>query len=238
MGMIKIFGKDLWNIVKTSFAQYYNNFVYFILVNIIWLTLILIITFAGFYGLQINWFFALLIPLLLLGPVFLTGMYVLDEYFNERKIDFKKIWNFIKNNSRRGIIGFLSLTGIYLAVVFDFYYFFQGALGNEIGIMDLLSMGFGIFLFYILTLMGMMELYFWGFMIFEKNTGLLELARRSLILTLENVLFSLGWLVLILLFLLLIIFSGFFLPILFPVLIGLIVLNGSRKMIEINSNKF
>ncbi|MFW5976831.1 MAG: hypothetical protein ACOCQS_02680 [Bacillota bacterium] len=228
--MIKIIG-DIWNITKKSFSQFYNNLILFIIINLAWFILILILNFIGFYGVYNKIFITIIFFLLPLGPLLVTGLYIVNEIKESREIGWRKIVDFTKGNFKKGIYSFLIMVLLYSVLIIDIYYFFNKFIVMDPGIWSYLLMILNFIIIYILVFFSLMQLYFWGLMIYQNKEGIIILFKKAFLLTMDNLLFSFLWLLLVLISLIIFVFTGFGLLFFFPTFISLIILNGTELIL-------
>lgn len=168
-------------IIKESIIKFYDELFKFVIVNILWFS-ILILPFLFLYISTANIVFIILILYLLIiaGPLMMSGLSYIDNSLNRFGSDIKDFFIGIKENFKRGIQGFLFTFFAYFLIIIDLIFFLQR---SENYLMMIISMLF----FYMLIIFSMMQIYFWGLLTIRKDVGFLQIVKQSFALVLDNI---------------------------------------------------
>lgn len=211
----------IWQIIKKSFKQLYEHLFLLVLIDIIWFFMVALVLFVGYSGLMANWYLPLIVPLVLLGPVFLSGLHISRRVISRKDFKVTDLFIDLKKYFKRGLLGFLFSAVIYLVLFVDLFFFFRRGTDN------VFTLVLAVILLYIIIFFSIMQLYYWGLLTVQSQTGIKIIIKRSFLLTLDNIIFSLLWLLLVLLLSVILTVTGLGLPLLFMGLMGLVVINGT-----------
>src|SRR6056297_4121583 len=186
-----------------------------------------LVLFIGYSGLIIKFYYLLIVPIIFLGPFFMGGLMSGINYIEFNDFSIKQYFIYIKDNFKRGLLGFLFTFFIYLLLIADLVFFLQK------GTDSLFMLILAVLVLYILIFFSMMQCYYWGFLVLDKEKKIRYILKNSLILTIDNVIFSLLWLIIVLIITLILILTGFGMVILLMNFLVLMILYGT---IQIASN--
>jgi len=218
---------EIWKVLKKSTAGTYRKLFKFVILNIIWFLLSLLVIFVGYFGLSTQIYILLAIPIIFLGPFFMAGLETGIDFINLNDFRVKKYFVYIIKNFKRASLGFLLSFFIYSLLILDLVFFLKK------GTDSLFMLILAVLILYILIFFSMMQCYYWGFLVLDKEKKIRYILKNSLILTIDNVIFSLLWLIIVLIITLILILTGFGMVILLMNFLVLMILYGT---IQIASN--
>jgi len=218
---------EIWKVLKKSTAGTYRKLFKFAILNIIWFLLSLLVIFVGYFGLSTQIYILLAIPIIFLGPFFMAGLETGIDFVNLNDFRVKKYFVYIIKNFKRAFLGFLLSFFIYSLLILDLVFFLKK------GTDSLFMLILAVLILYILIFFSMMQCYYWGFLVLDKEKKIRYILKNSLILTIDNVIFSLLWLIIVLIITLILILTGFGMVILLMNFLVLMILYGT---IQIASN--
>lgn len=218
---------EIWKVLKKSTAGTYRKLFKFVILNIIWFLLSLLVIFVGYFGLSTQIYILLAIPIIFLGPFFMAGLETGIDFVNLNDFRVKKYFVYIIKNFKRAFLGFLLSFFIYSLLILDLVFFLKK------GTDSLFMLILAVLILYILIFFSMMQCYYWGFLVLDKEKKIRYILKNSLILTIDNVIFSLLWLIIVLIITLILILTGFGMVILLMNFLVLMILYGT---IQIASN--
>ncbi len=218
--------KFVVGIIKKSLVDFYEYLFKIVFVNLICFT-ILILPFIFLYIFEDFWllFVLLIISYLLAGPLFLSGLNLLKAIIDREDPPVKVLFSGIKVFFKRGLQGWLFSSLIYLILLVDIYFFLQRS-GN------LLMFIIAVLFFYLLIFFSMSQLYFWGLLMLNPQQKLWIVFKKSLLLTLDNLLISFLILVIVLVLTVILFVTGVGLPIAFLGIISLVIINLTRAIMD------
>jgi len=212
----------VFNIIKSSFIQFYDHLFKLIFINLIWFLLMIAVLFVGYTGVINQWYLPLIVPLLFTGPFFLSGLHITDKLILSEDTVIKDFFNGIINYFKRGLSAFVFTTGIYIILVIDLIFFVQKGRENVIFLI------IGILFIYLILFFSMMQIYFWGLLTVQKEERLMVIIKRSFLLTMDNIIFIFLLLLFLIILTVVLTITGVGLPLLFLVITGLLICNGTR----------
>lgn len=215
----------VWKLIKKVFSCFYDNLFFLIFFNILWFVLVFPLLFLALQGLMLG-FLLLLLSLIPVGPLFLSGLTVLDNLAAGEQARFRDLFLNLKKSFFPGLIGFIYSLIVYLILIVDIYFFYTRIEQSY------LMIPLAVIIFYLIIFFSMSQLYFWGLNVRERGISLWQKIKKSLLLVLDNMLASFLWLMFAISFtaLLLVILPG--IPILFFGLIGLTIMFGNRMIMQ------
>ena len=218
--------KFVLGIIKKSLVDFYEYLFKIVFVNLICFT-ILILPFIFLYIFEDFWllFVLLIISYLLAGPLFLSALNLLKAVIDREDPSVKVLFSGIKVFFKRGLQGWLLSSLIYLILLVDIYFFLQRS-GN------LLMFIIAVLFFYLLIFFSMSQLYFWGLLMLNPQQKLWIVFKKSLLLTLDNLLTSFLILVIVLVLTVILFVTGVGLPIAFLGIISLVIINLTRAIMD------
>ncbi|TDO94498.1 hypothetical protein DFR79_103177 [Halanaerobium saccharolyticum] len=225
---MKIGGVDLeiFSILKSTFKDFYEDLFKLVLLSVAWFVISSVLLFAVFIGLQSGWYLIILLPLIFLGPVFLTSLYGVNEILEEGRVAFKSLFAYFKNNFWRGFLVFLISVILYIIFVVDLRFFLLK--GQE----NIWLLAFAFLFAYLLIYFSIYQAYLWGLLIIQGDRPLKDIFKNAVILSLDNIIFSLLWFLAIFLLTVILIVIGIGLPAGFIGIIGLLIIQGTKEVLE------
>ena len=212
----------IWSVLRRSWEQFRENIFKFILFNGIWFMLASFLFFLVFRGIVVHNYFMLIPPVVLLGPFFLTGLYIIKE----QNFSFKYIINVVRDKFLKGLLSFLIITTFYGILIYDFFFVLEKIGDNTILLI------LPVIVLYLIIMFSMIQLNYWGLLVLKPELSYLEYFKKAYSYTLKNFIFSFIWSLFILFLGTVLIFSRFGIPIFFMSSIGLLIINGTKHMLE------
>lgn len=221
----------VWTIIKNSFIKFYDNLFKMVFLNLIWVILILLFLFLVYGGIATGWLIPVIIPIVLMGPLTLSGLTVIDGVVEGNGLEINKFLVGIKKYFKRGLAGFLFTIIPYLILILDFYFYFQKGSKNQ------LMLYISVVLLYVIIFFSMVQLFFWGLLVIQRETSVIQVIKNSLLLTMDNVLFTFLWFVLVALIFIVLLITGVGIALVALVLVGFMIITGTRKILEKYTDK-
>ncbi|WP_133514130.1 hypothetical protein [Halanaerobium saccharolyticum] len=217
---------EIFSILKSTFKDFYEDLFKLVLLSVAWFVISSVLLFAVFIGLQSGWYLIILLPLIFLGPVFLTSLYGVNEILEEGRVAFKSLFAYFKNNFWRGFLVFLISVILYIIFVVDLRFFLLK--GQE----NIWLLAFAFLFAYLLIYFSIYQAYLWGLLIIQGDRPLKDIFKNAVILSLDNIIFSLLWFLAIFLLTVILIVIGIGLPAGFIGIIGLLIIQGTKEVLE------
>lgn len=216
---------EILSVLKATFKDYYEDLFKLILLSVAWFVLSSVLLFFVLIGMTSGWYLIILLPLIFLGPIFLTSLYGTNQILVEGHIGFKKLWSHFKNNFWRGFITFLITVILYVIFAVDLRFFLIRGQDN------LWLLAFGFLFAYLLIYFSIYQAYLWGLLIIQEERPLKDIFKNAVILSLDNVIFSLLWFLAIFLLSVLLTVTGVGLPVGFLGIVGVLILKGTKEIL-------
>lgn len=213
-------------IMKKVFKTFYGGLFKAIILNLIWFLLISPIVFLFVNGIYLDFFIPFMLPVLILGPIILTGLNLLNKIYQNEDFSLKGIFNTVKSSFFPGLLAIVYGIAVYLILIIDIWFFYGRSEGN------LLFLVLTALFVYLTVFFSITQLYFWGLLVHGKKLTLWTKIKRSFFLAVDNILQSFLWLAIVMA-----ITGGFlyFTPI-FPALYfsitGLTIIIGTDKFLN------
>mgnify|MGYP006287685597 CR=1 FL=1 len=211
----------IWQVLKDSTSQTYDKLFKFAILNLIWFMLSTLVVFIGYSGLIIKFYYLLIVPIIFLGPFFMGGLMSGINYIKFNDFSIKQYFIYIKDNFKRGLLGFLFTFFIYLLLIADLVFFLQK------GTDSLFMLVLAVLVLYILIFFSMMQCYYWGFLALDKEKKIRYVIKNSFLVTIDNVVFSFLWFIIVFLISAILIVTGFGMAVLLMNFLSLMMLNGT-----------
>ena len=216
---------EIFSVLKYSFKKFYEHLFKLFILGISWFILTSLLLFTVFVSISTGWYLILPIPLLLLGPLFLTALYGVNQLLEYRDFSLKVLFKYFKNNFWRGFLVCIFSIVIYLILLFDLRFFLiQGQ-------QNIWLLAFAFLFGYLLIYFSIYEAYLWGLLIIEPEKSLKEVFKNAVVLSIDNIVFSLVWFLALFLISSLLFIIGIGLPIAFIGIIGPLILKGNKEML-------
>lgn len=216
----------IWQVLKKSTAQAYDKLFKFAIINLIWFILTTLSLFFGYIGLITGFYYLLIIPLIFLGPLLIAGLEISHDYLKTNNFIIKSYFGYIFKNFKRGFLGFLLTFIVYLVLFTDLVYFLRK------GVDSLFMLILAVLVLYIIIFFSMLQAFFWGFLTLDKEKKIRHLFKNAFLVTVDNIVFSFIWFLIVLIISLVLIFTGFGMALLLLNFLSLMILNAT---IEIGS---
>ncbi|PUU91653.1 MULTISPECIES: hypothetical protein [Halanaerobium] len=216
---------EIFSILKSTFKDFYEDLFKLVLLSVAWFVISSVLLFAVFIGLTSGWYLILLLPLVFLGPVFLTSLYGTSQILEEGSIALKALFSYFKNNFWRGFLVFLISVILYIIFVVDLRFFLLK--GQE----NIWLLAFAFLFAYLLIYFSIYQAYLWGLLIIQGERPLKDIFKNAVILSLDNIIFSLLWFLAIFLISVILFVTGIGLPAGFIGIIGILILQGTKEML-------
>ncbi|MFO7814463.1 MAG: hypothetical protein R6V14_01775 [Halanaerobiales bacterium] len=211
----------IWQVLKDSTAQTYDKLFKFAILNIIWFFISAAVIFTGYSGLLTGFYPLLIVPLIFLGPFFMAGLMIGIDYINYKDFSIKNYFIYIKENFKRGLLGFLFTFFIYLLLILDFIFFLRK------GADSLFMLILAVLVLYIIIFFSMMQSYFWGFLSMDRQKKIRHIIKNSFLVVIDNVVFSFLWVLVVFILTAILVVTGFGMAILLMNFLVLMILNGT-----------
>lgn len=213
------------SILKAAFINFYRSLFKLALLSTAWFILTSVLLLSALAALSSGGYLIIILPLLFLGPIFLTSLYGAAEILEKGRVSFKSLFSYFKANFWRAFLTFLISIILYLIFLVDLRFFFLKGQEN----IYLLALAF---LFaYLLIYFTIYQLYLWGLLIVQGEKSLKEIFKNALVLSLDNIIFSLLWFLSILILTILLIVIGIGVPAGFIGIIGLLIIIGTKEVL-------
>lgn len=216
----------IWQVLKKSTSQTYDKLFKFAILNMIWFFLSTIIVYIGYYGLFIRAYYLIVFPIIFLGPFFMGGLMIGIDYIKFNDFNIKNYFSYIKENFKRGLVGFLFTFLIYLILFVDFVFFLRK------GTDSLMMLILASLILYIIIFFSMMQCTFWGYLALNKDLSIKKIIKNSFLTTIDNLIFTFLWFIVVFILSVVLIITGFGIALLLMNFISLMVLHAT---IEISS---
>ncbi len=211
----------IWQVLKNSTSQTYDKLFKFAILNIIWFLLSTLVVFIGYSGLIIQFYYLLVVPIIFLGPLFMAGLMNGISYIQYNDFEIKKYFFYIKENFKRGLLGFLLTFFVYALLIIDLVFFLRK------GTNSLFMLVLAVLVLYILIFFSMMQCYFWGFLALDRDKKIRHVLKNSFLVTIDNVVFSFLWFLIVFIIAVILIVTGFGMAVLLMNFLTLMMLNGT-----------
>lgn len=216
---------EIFSILKSTFKDFYEDLFKLVLLSVAWFIISSVLLFAVFIGLSSGWYLILLLPLVFLGPVFLTSLYGTSQILEEGRVAFKALFSYFKNNFWRGFLVFLISIILYIIFIVDLRFFLLQ--GQE----NIWLLAFAFLFAYLLIYFSIYQAYLWGLLIIQGDRPLKDIFKNAVILSLDNIIFSLLWFLAIFLLSVILFVTGIGLPAGFIGIIGILIIKGTETML-------
>ena len=149
------------------------------------------------------------------------GLFNGINYIKYNDFSIKKYFIYVKDNFKRGLLGFLLTFFIYLLLFIDLVFFLRK------GTNSLFMLILAVLVLYILIFFSMMQCYFWGFLALDTDKKIRHVVKNSFLVTIDNVIFSFLWFLIVFVISALLIVTGFGMAVLLMNFLVLMILNGT-----------
>lgn len=212
-----------WQILKKSFHDFYEHLFFLGAISLLWFFTVGLLSYVGVAGFFLKQFLPVFLNLLLVGPLTLAAFLVTYRLIIYQEVKLRDYFRAIREKFWRGMLAYWISLVIFLILVVDFLFFLN--FGNKI--LFYLS---GIWI-YLLIFFSVSQFYFWSLLV-QLDDPLGKLFKKSLLMALDNLLFSLGiFLSFILLLVLGIVSAGIVLAVGFIGFLGVLANNATHKLL-------
>ena len=216
---------EVFSVLKMTFKNFYEDLFKQVLLSLAWFVINSILLFTIFLGLTSGWYLIIIFPLFFIGPVFLTSLYGTNEISKNGKVAIKSLFIYFKNNFWRGFSVFIISIILYAIFIVDLRFFLIR--GQE----NIWLLGFAFLFAYLLIYFSIYQAYLWGLLIIQGDKSLKEIFKNAVVISLDNILFSLLWFLAIFLLTTVLFVIGIGIPAAFIGIVGLLIIQGSRAML-------
>ena len=172
-----------WQILKKSCKDFYDHLFFLAAISLLWFFLVGPLLYMGIAGLFLKQVIPIFLNLLLVGPLTLAVFVVTYRLIIHQEVQLRDLFRAFFAKFWRGMVAYwLSLT-VFVILVVDLLFFIN--FDNKI--LFYLS---GIWI-YLLIFFLISQFYFWS-LLAQLDDSLWQLFKMSLLITLDNLLFSLG----------------------------------------------
>jgi len=217
---------EIFSVLKYTFKNFYENLYKLVLLGLFWFIVTFILLLTALLAFSTGWFVILLIPLLFLGPVFLTVLYAVNQLLEYEDLSAKIFYKYFKNNFWKSFFVCAVSILIYTVLIIDLRFFFLR--GQE----NIWQLAFAFLFAYLLIYFSIYQAYLWPLIIIQDDKNLKDIFKNALVISLDNIIFSLFWFLFILLITIFLAVTGLGIPAAFIGIIGTLLLKGSRKMLN------
>jgi uncharacterized membrane protein YesL len=212
-------------VLKFTFKKYYEHLFKLVFVGLSWFILTSILLFVGFFALSTGAYPFLILPIVLIGPLLLTGLEAVHLVINQESAGFKKLISYFKSKFWRGFLVFLVTALIYLIFIVDLRFFLVRGQENT------WLLAFAFLFAYLVIYFSIYQAYLWGLLIVQSEQSIKNILKNALVISLDNLLFSLLWLLALVILAGLLIVTGIGLPLAFMGILGILLIKGCQEML-------
>ena len=216
---------EIFSILKSTFKDFYEDLFKLVLLSTAWFIGSFILLFFILIAFNSGWYIFLLVPVLFLGPIFLTSLYGADQIMKEGKVAFKSLFSYLKNNFWRAFSAFLFSLVLYIIFIIDLRFFLIK--GQE----NIWLLAFAFLFAYLLIYFSICQIYFWGLLIIQSDRSLKKIIKTAFILSLDNIIYSLILFLAIFLLTVILTVIGIGIPAGFIGIIGILMIKGTEEII-------
>lgn len=212
-----------WQILKKSCKDYYDHLFFLAAISLCWFFIAGPLLYMGIAGFFLKQVVPILLNLLLVGPITLAAFIVTYRLIIYQEVKLRDFFRAFLDKFWRGMMAYwLSLT-VFVILVVDLLFFIN--FGNKI----LLYLS-GIWI-YLLVFFLISQFYFWS-LLAQMDDSIWQLFKKSLLITLDNLPFSLGiFLCFLLLSALGVVSAGIVLAVGFIGFLGILANNATYKLL-------
>lgn len=216
---------EIFSILKSTFKAFYEDLFKLVLLSTAWFVISFILVFFILIAFNSGWYIFLLLPVLFLGPIFLTSLYGADQIMKEGRVAFKSLFSYLKNNFWRAFLAFLFSLILYIIFAIDLYFFLIK--GQE----NMWLLAFAFLFAYLLIYFSIYQIYFWGLLIIQPDRSFKIILKSAFVLSLGNIIYSLILFLTIFLLTVVLTVIGIGLPAGFIGIIGILIIQGTKEIL-------
>lgn len=216
---------EIFSVLKYTFKNFYEHLFKLVLLGLAWFIVTFLLLFIALIAVSTGWFIILVIPLLFLGPSFLTALYAANRLLEYKEFSAEILYRHFKRNFWRGVFVYFASIIIYAVFIIDLRFFLLR--GQE----NLWLLAFAFLFAYLLIYFSIYQAYLWSLLVIQEDKNLKDILKNALIISLDNIAFSLFWFLFILLITAFLAVTGIGIPAAFIGIIGTLILKGSKEML-------
>ena len=219
---------NITNLLKKSWNDFKEYYLKYMIFNIIWFFVITFLYFISLRSIYGGNYFILIIPILLGGPLILSGL----ELVNNGNFQIKQVLKNLKEKLYTSIIIFVFSAVVYGVLIYDFFFALNKVGNNN------LYLVFPVIILYLIIMFNMYQISLWG-LIFEKyNLKFFKYLKKAYQNTIDNFLFALIWSLIIFIFIIILVFTRIGAFLFLNSFVSILILNGKDQMLlENESNR-
>ena len=176
--------------------------------------------YSGYFLFELGFKYSYLLFINLLGPIILAMLMTINNLISSKNTPLKQIFVFLKKYFFRGLIAFSFSIFIYAIIIFDIYFFFIESSDTFI------MMSSGIIFLYLFIIFSLIQIHFWSILTIKPEENIKFALKQALYLTISNFFYSLALLFFLLVFSLILTFTGIGIIIAAPGFISTLLING------------
>ncbi|MGM0602938.1 MAG: hypothetical protein ACQESS_06445 [Bacillota bacterium] len=217
---------QIWQLLKVSFKQFYNNLFRSVLLSLFWFFPIFLLIVIALTGISSGWILPAVLPILLLGPFTLSFLNEVKQLSEKGTFSIKNIFIYFKEKFWRGLFAFLTAVAGYSVLIIDLMFFFKRSSGK------LLYTALSFLFLYLIVYYTIYQAYVWGLLIVQPDKKLRTVLKNALIISIDNIFFSLLFFAALFLITLILVLLGVGIPSVFMGFVGLFIINVSSRMLN------
>lgn len=216
---------EIFSTLKSTFKAFYEDLFKLVLLSTAWFVSTSVMLFFVLIAFNSGWYILLLVPIIFLGPIFLTSLYGANQIMKEGRVAFKSLFSHLKQNFWRAFSAFLFSLVLYIIFIIDLRFFLIK--GQE----NIWLLAFAFLFAYLLIYLSVYQIYFWGLLILQEDRSFKKIIKSALVLSLDNIIYSLILFLFIFLLTVVLTVIGIGLPAGFIGIIGILIIQGTEKII-------
>lgn len=171
-----------WKIIKKSFADFYKHLFLLGTISLIWFMSVGPLGYLGIGGLFLGQPFTVLLSLILIGPLTIGAYYFTNGLIKFAEFRIRDYFRGFAKFFLRGMLAYWLSLLIFIVLLVDLLFFWR--FGNRI-LAYLSGLWVYLIVFYLMS-----QFYFWSLLV-ETEEGIGKCLKKSLLMTLDNILYSL-----------------------------------------------
>lgn len=157
---------ETFSILKSTFKAFYEDLFKFVLLSTAWFASSFLLLSFVFIAFNSGCYIFLLLPVLFLGPIFLTSLAGTNQIMEEGRVSFKFLFSYFKNNFWRSFSAFFFSILLYVIFIIDLRFFLLKGQNN------IWLLAFAFLFAYLLIYFSIYQIYFWGLLIIQADKPL------------------------------------------------------------------
>jgi hypothetical protein len=114
---------EIFSVLKYTFKNFYEHLFKLVLLGLTWFIITFLLLFIALFAVTTDLYIILIIPILFLGPIFLTAIYAVNQLLEHKKISAGIIYKHFKRSFWRSFFVFFASTIIYAVFIIDLRFF-------------------------------------------------------------------------------------------------------------------